>query len=608
MNAALNDNPREPNPNHEAEDLTEEQLFLERATAYWLNVMSAEERQAFERQMRSDTGFREEAEAWRVMLAAVREWLAAPAPGVEEFKRQRQNMPIEPLVETNVNHLPFPWRRISSRKTREGRNPPFPWRRANRHKHQSKEVRTMKFIGYSIILVLTTILGYSGYVSQYLTERTQLKPDERLAPAIQVLNSETDPQAVDAALNDLERLTLQKDKLAEGFQAVDAYFRKINESDETFAKAYLVRARMLYRLGREDEAVRLFETGMVQYRFPDAFPFYIDTLKEAGKAKEAVAAQYHGAIRPEVIEDSWRNFIGQFYDALSGYKKTTPQSAVDTILPLLQDDPAHPEYKQIAEALCLLADGRYGEAMRRLDQIEADLAGRTDKETSYSEWRNIPLYRAAVEIMRDNQDEPVQRQIHAFWERNQDRPPFVAWMALALARILNMEGGEISKRSLPVTQELMDLGFSSNPQITSTLSEYTITHLLDLQQIGLYYRGRWNEAKSICIELTNKYFPRTQGAVNAMNSLGLIYGKRENNYIEAEKCFRRVILESPFDDIRRSAANWLYNMKLQQGESPSNLIKYLEEFRALEINPDKRNNIDKIIEYYRGEEMKKSNR
>ncbi|HXK92677.1 MAG: hypothetical protein HPY51_02340 [Candidatus Omnitrophica bacterium] len=82
MNAALNDNPREPNPNHEAEDLTEEQLFLERATAYWLNEMAAEERRAFEEQMRSDAGFREQAESWRVILTAVREWLAAPAPGV----------------------------------------------------------------------------------------------------------------------------------------------------------------------------------------------------------------------------------------------------------------------------------------------------------------------------------------------------------------------------------------------------------------------------------------------------------------------------------------------------------------------------------------------
>lgn len=453
----------------------------------------------------------------------------------------------------------------------------------------------MKLIGYSLILVLTTILGYGGYVSQYLSERTQLKPDERLAPAILVLNTETDPQAVDAALNDLERLTLQKDKLAEGFQAVDAYFRKINESDETFAKAYLVRARMLYRLGREDEAVRLFETGMVQYRFPDAFPFYIDTLKEAGKAKEAVAAQYHGAIRPEVIEDSWRNFIGQFYDALSGYKKTTPQSAVDTILPLLQDDDAHPEYKQIAEALCLLADSRYGESLSLLDRIEADLAGLPDKETSYSEWRNIPLYRAAVEIRRDDQDEPVQRQIRAFWERNQDRPPFVAWMAMALVRIVHSTGGEISKRTLAITQELVDLGFSTNPKITSTLSEYTITHMLDHYQMGLLYRGKWSESKSVCMELIAKYFPRTHGAVNAMNTLGMILEQHEHNYIEAEKCYRRVILESPFDVFRKIALGCLHNIKAFQGETPQNLVKYLEELRAYVTNEESKKKLDETI-------------
>ncbi len=595
MNATPYDDLREPDPIDETEDLTEEGLFLERATAYWLDEMSPEERQAFEHQMRSNPDFRDQAETWRVILTAVREWLAAPAPGVEEFKHQRQNTPIEPLMETNVNHLPWPWRWISSRKIREGRIPSCPGQRINSHKHPTKEARTMKLIGYSLFLVLTTILGYGGYVSQYLSERTQLKPDERLAPAILVLNTETDPQAVDAALNDLERLTLQKDKLAEGFQAVDAYFRKIRESDATFAKALLIRARMLYRLGNEDEAGRLFETGMVQYRFPDAFPFYIDTLKEAGKAKEAVAAQYQGATRPEVIEDSWRNFIGQFYDALSGYKKTTPQSAVDTILPLLQDDDAHPEYKQIAEALCLLADGRYGEAMRRLDQIEADMAVLPDKETSYSEWRNIPLYRAAVEIMRDNQDEPVRQQIHAFWERNQDRPPFVAWMAMALVRIVHSTGGEISKRTLAITQELVDLGFSTNPQITSTLSEYTITHLLDHYQMGLLYRGKWRESKSVCMELITKYFPRTHGAVNAMNTMGMILEQHEHNYAEAEKCYRRVILESPFDVFRKIALGCLHNIKAFQGESPQNLVKYLEELRAYVTNEESKKKLDETI-------------
>jgi len=585
-----------PPPGQENLDSGPEDLsLLERVAAYCLNDLSDEERQAFEQQLQTDASLREEVQIMRATLAAVQEWLAAPAPGVEAFKRQQSGRPIARMEETKVNNSLFPWKRFRTRESREGRIPSYPWQRINSHKHQTKEVRIMKCIGYSLILVLTTILGYSGYVSQYLTERTQLKPDERLAPAIQVLNSETDPQTVDAALNDLERLTLQKDKLAEGFQAVDAYFRKINESDATFAKAYLVRARMLYRLGNEEEAVRLFETGMVQYRFPDAFPFYIDTLKEAGKAKEAVAAQYQGAIRPEVIEDSWRNFIGQFYDALSGYKKTTTESAVDTILPLLEDDPEHPEYKRIAEALCRLADGRYGESLSLLDRIEADLAGLPDKETSYSEWRNIPLYRAAVEIRRDDQDEPVRQQIRAFWERNQDRPPFVAWMAMSLVRIVHSTGGEISKRTLAITQELVDLGFSTNPKITSTLSEYTITHMLDHYQMGLLYRGKWRESKSVCMELVAKYFPRTHGAVNAMNTLGMILEQHEHNYAEAEKCYRRVILESPFDVFRKIALGCLHNIKAFQGETPQNLVKYLEELRAYVTNEESKKKLDETI-------------
>lgn len=83
--------PEYDNPDREAEDLTEEELFLERATAYWLNEMTVEERQVFEEQMRSDASFREEAESWRIILAAVRAWLAAPAPGQEGATRRRES-------------------------------------------------------------------------------------------------------------------------------------------------------------------------------------------------------------------------------------------------------------------------------------------------------------------------------------------------------------------------------------------------------------------------------------------------------------------------------------------------------------------------------------
>jgi len=72
-----------PPPGQENLDSGPEDLsLLERVAAYCLNDLSDEERQAFEQQLQTDASLREEVQIMRATLAAVQEWLAAPAPGV----------------------------------------------------------------------------------------------------------------------------------------------------------------------------------------------------------------------------------------------------------------------------------------------------------------------------------------------------------------------------------------------------------------------------------------------------------------------------------------------------------------------------------------------
>ncbi|MFB3789505.1 MAG: anti-sigma factor [bacterium] len=93
----------------------EEQLFFERVTAYCLNDLSDEERQAFEQQLQTDASLRDEVQAVRATLAAVREWLAAPAPGVERV----DELPLPGGIMKKDASLPLsrmnPWTRAARR-------------------------------------------------------------------------------------------------------------------------------------------------------------------------------------------------------------------------------------------------------------------------------------------------------------------------------------------------------------------------------------------------------------------------------------------------------------------------------------------------------------
>jgi len=80
-----------------------------------------------------------------------------------------------------------------------------------------------------------------------------------------------------------------------------------------------------------------------------------------------------------------------------------------------------------------------------------------------------------------------------------------------------------------------------------------------------------------------------------MNTLGMILEQHEHNYAEAEKCYRRVILESPFDVFRKIALGCLHNIKAFQGETPQNLVKYLEELRAYVTNEESKKKLDETI-------------
>jgi tetratricopeptide (TPR) repeat protein len=102
-------------------------------------------------------------------------------------------------------------------------------------------------------------------------------------------------------------------------------------------------------------------------------------------------------------------------------------------------------------------------------------------------------------------------------------------------------------------------------------------HVLDVHQQGLYWAGRWREAKEICEHLIHD-FPNNKPSVTAMMYLGEIAWERERNYDKAVEHFENILYQ--VNDIfwKRHAAAKLNNLmaaKKEAWEERKKVIQYL---------------------------------
>lgn len=397
---------------------------------------------------------------------------------------------------------------------------------------------------------------------EYWLAMLETPPDRRFERTVEFLREATDETLLRIAIQDILIHARHMHKEQEALDVTEAFLDTLSsregEDGESalLQRASLTRASLLLWLNRMGEAKELFYAAMRSGRTGpadlNAYSCYIDALVEAGELREAVIEQYNCAVDVEnAIQDGELNLLTHFLKRLLGTRQQGfGELAVESILPALMPVFEHPEYGEIAEALCWIADGEFDAAANRLTEIQASLAkesveaatavGSVQNATAVTqsqpvgEWRNIPLYIATARTFEAWHPDKADAALDEFLSRNWDRPEYVLKSVLDILYLM---------RSVDVTDFLLNAGFVDDPELRTGLSDATVVHLLGVHAEALREQGRWREAKAVSLRVVEEFFPGPAGAEGSLLVLSVIHRQYENNESAALAALLRILAE-----------------------------------------------------------------
>ncbi len=441
----------------------------------------------------------------------------------------------------------------------------------------------------------------------YYQATNTLPAEEKLAYAISALDTSADDRFLREVWKDLDRLGTRLGPDAP-LPAIESFLTKVQEGSTQYQYAYLLRARFLMLTGKAEDATPMFHNA-IQKRWKsankDGFRLYAQTLGDCNRPAQAAIEEYSCIISDaNPLPDGETNFLTYFfYWAWEMKRKNVDSSAMQDIYPYLPENPQHPEFKEIGQAFCLTADRRYSDAVTLFINTLSNLTMRQSAQIStsqesggiaYDETLNIPLYIATALYLEGSDLNRAASYLTAFVTSNMDRPAFVVNSVPVIVHRLESMGGDYRQRIAEVTEALIRTGLLDDPDIIKQIPPEILAHFLDVHQMGLFAQGRWQEAKRVCEQLVEGYFPTYGPGVNGLFSLAMIHELNERDYEAAEAAYQRIITDSYFDDWRLKALNGLYRTKQCLGASSSELLTIVQQTEALASDPESKRILHEI--------------
>ncbi len=388
---------------------------------------------------------------------------------------------------------------------------------------------------------------------EYWLAMLETPPDGRFEITVEYLRNATDETVLRTAIWDVVAHARHIHKEQEALDIIETFLETLsskkeeNEESALLQPASLARASLLLCLDRMGEAKESFyaamRKGWAGYDEQSAYSCYTDALVEAGELREAIIEQYNCAVDVEnAVSDGELNLLTHFLKRLLGTRRQGFEGlAGEEILPALMPVFEHPEYGDIAEALCWIADGEFDAAANRLTEIQASLAEAAVEDATAEtqsqpagEWRNIPLYIAAARTFEGWHPDQADAALEEFLSLNQDRLEYALRSILDIVYLM---------KSVDVTGFLLDAGFADDEEIRGRLSDGAIATLLGMHAECLREQGRWREAKAVCLRIVDEFFPGTPGTEGALLILSKIHSQYENDENAALAALLRIIAE-----------------------------------------------------------------
>ncbi len=413
--------------------------------------------------------------------------------------------------------------------------------------------RFLVFSGLWIPVLALVVGAEDDLVNAYRFRARHLTVVDRIALATNTIKTSQDEDVVLEAVKDIGRFALSSENPLNVKDVVNYVLTKTTPDSLLFREAQLTKAAILAREGHLEKAIAIYRHSITQLwdeTLCDRYQMFLwkmgeDALLAVDDYERQVTKKYPPDVK--AFYGLGRDFAEMFCRLRAMRIADPDSSAMRDVFPHLKESEDRPYAKEIANALCIAADGDYNTGLKLLKKIDTLCASESVARSRYDESQDLPLYRATLLFFEGRDFNDARASLRQYVNRNKDVP------ARVLVRTLKMcYGMENCPEDLQKLVELTDFLINSQlleEPVASQLPRDQVASLLDMHHTALWWQNRLRDGQRVALDVMGEYYPDTLAGANAAMNFGLSCIYLDKDRESAVRIWRDILEKAPYDDI-----------------------------------------------------------
>ncbi len=408
-------------------------------------------------------------------------------------------------------------------------------------------------------------------IDAFIKASKKLPVQERIQRAQETIQNSDDDAIVSEAARDLARFAKTPERAEEALSYLETLVRNGGSDSKAFRSGNMARARILVRLGQTEIALSIFRSAVLEQWSENTYREFFESFEENGQYGIMAVEEYYRQTTDE-YSDEVRRFHKLDSDLLDvlchlhAMRINNPdRSAVQDILPQLEESKRRPLAIRIAKAFCLAGDELYKEALNDLVEVESILSSPSAPVSSHDEYKDIPLYRAAILLFQGDDFEAARDAYREYMKRNENDPDLVLFRTRNLAYGMDEEPSDIRKIA-EITQVLVNSDWMATKEARSQRTEHLAASIIEQHRKSLAWCYEQEEALRFGKLLMDEYYPQTLSGANAAMNYAKHIAEKEGDFDGAEKILIDILERAPYDGVTPHAKRCLAALALRSGE------------------------------------------
>lgn len=435
-----------------------------------------------------------------------------------------------------------------------------------------------------LVIVLVLLLLNSGvsFSQETLTPLEQYQRSQEHALAIdkrfnarQTVLLSNNEETLVHAYEDLLQFSQSGEQKSDALSALETAIGRANLDSDAYKQGILTKGKLLKRLGRDDESQALFDDA-IQNKWQHAMWRYSESLIDAGELDKACQLEYERVIGKgdyaHFRADKEDFFI--FITLLRLMKSDKPEAkAMEMVFLKLEDSPLNPQAKKIAEALCLVQDEQYDEAVSILKQVDYELAKYKEENRNnvVDEYRNTPLYLTSALLFQGESLDVAHESYNEFLKRNDGYWKHIYDRSMRVVRDLEINIKQDLPKAKIITKTLLQSDIINNEEVKNHFTIDEIASLYDMHMQSIAWEGKFVEAAQLCKFVMDNYYPHTLAGANCAMNYARYVKSLDGNIDEAEGILLGILRDVSYKEIIPWVKLNLATIKFEQGKNKRSL-------------------------------------